>query len=196
MPIVLGPTTQQQVAFIGPLGVGKTTAVRSVSQVPVISTEVMRAAIAVRADSFNDKKTTTVGIDYGEWTAPSGIRVSLIGTPGQVRFSSTRASVVARRGSIVLWLYGDHTNGVQEAAEWIERIGDASVWGRLVIAITRREGAPQAPPLDAYRARVRDYSPNIVVLDADPRQSADVVEVILAALQLPTASADLPPAAS
>ncbi|WP_245706801.1 hypothetical protein [Austwickia chelonae] len=163
---------------------------------PVISTEVMRAAIAVRADSFNDKKTTTVGIDYGEWTTPDGIRVSLIGTPGQVRFSSTRASVVARRGSIVLWLYGDHTDGVQEAAEWIERIGDASVWGRLVIAVTRRAGAPQAPTLDDYRDRVRDYSPNIAVLDADPRVAADVAEIILTALKLPTASAGLPPAAS
>ncbi|MBW3086225.1 hypothetical protein KEM60_02436 [Austwickia sp. TVS 96-490-7B] len=171
-------------AFVGPLGVGKTTAVRSISDVPVLSTEVMRAAIAVRADSFNNKRTTTVGIDYGEWTTPSGMRVGVVGTPGQVRFSSTRTSVIARRGSIVLWLFGDHPQPVQQAAEWIERLGDASVWSRLVLAITRR------PPyggtdLAEFEACARSYHPQMKVLDADPRVREDVARIIITALDNP-----------
>lgn len=184
-PAVVGPTTQRQVAFVGPLGVGKTTAVRSVSDVPVISTEVMRAAIAVRADSFNDKRTTTVGIDYGEWSAPSGMRIGIVGTPGQVRFASARSSVIARRGGIVLWLYGDHPEPAEQASEWIERLGDDSVWARMVLAVTRRSDRPDATPLYEFEACARRYNSQMKVLDADPRERNDVAKVILTALSMP-----------
>lgn len=184
MHIVLGPTTKRQVAFVGPLGVGKTTAVRAISDVPVVSTEVVRSSVAVGPKRESEKPTTTVGIDYGEWVAPDGSRVGVLGTPGQLRFASARTSVVARRASIVLWGFGDRSETVAEMAEWLERIGDEGVWSRTIVALTRREGRDRVPDLGEYRRRLAPYRADIPLLEADPRERDEVIRVVMTALQM------------
>ncbi len=47
MQPVLGTTTSQQVAFVGPFGVGKSTAVRAISDTPVVNTDVRSAVGAI-----------------------------------------------------------------------------------------------------------------------------------------------------
>lgn len=184
MHTVLGPTTKRQVAFVGPLGVGKTTAVRAISDVPVVSTEVMRSSVAVGPRRETDKTTTTVGIDYGEWVAPDGSRVGVLGTPGQLRFASARASVVARRASIVLWGYGDRSETVDEMAEWLLRTGDEHVWARTIVALTRREGRDGEPDIAEYRRRLGRFRADMPLVEADPRERDDVVRVVMTALDL------------
>jgi signal recognition particle receptor subunit beta len=49
------------ILFAGPMGAGKTTAIRSLSEIPVISTEAANTDLATA-----DKATTTVAMDYGE----------------------------------------------------------------------------------------------------------------------------------
>ena len=49
------------ILFAGPMGAGKTTAIRSLSDIPVISTEAMNFD-----RTTSDKATTTVALDYGE----------------------------------------------------------------------------------------------------------------------------------
>lgn len=39
---VVGATTSHQVVFVGPMGVGKTTAVKALSDIPIVSTDVAR----------------------------------------------------------------------------------------------------------------------------------------------------------
>ncbi|GAB95131.1 hypothetical protein BJY21_004160 [Kineosphaera limosa] len=186
MHSVLGSTTQRQVAFVGPLGVGKTTAVRAISDVPVVSTEVIRSSVAVGPKRAAEKPTTTVGIDYGEWVTPDGTRVGVLGTPGQLRFASARSSVVARRASIVLWGFGDRPETVEEMAEWLTRIGDETVWARTIVALTRREAREDEamPNLGDFRARLAPFRPDMPLLEADPRDRDQVVRVVLTALDL------------
>lgn len=189
MHTVLGSTTQRQVAFVGPLGVGKTTAVRAISDVPVVSTEVVRSSVVIGPKRATEKPTTTVGIDYGEWVAPDGQRVGVLGTPGQLRFVSARASVVARRASIVLWGFGDRPETVDEMVEWLTRIGDETVWARTIVALTRREaggedGPEDMPTLAAFRERLAPFRPDMPLLEADPRERDEVIRVVMRALDM------------
>ncbi len=70
-----------KLVFAGPVGAGKTTAIRSLSDIEVVSTEAKASD-----DTQLLKPTTTVAMDYGLMRLDSGDQVRLYGTPGQQRF--------------------------------------------------------------------------------------------------------------
>ena len=74
-------TTQYKIVFAGPVGAGKTTAIQSLSDIEVVSTEA-KASDDVR----KMKPTTTVAMDYGVMKLDNGDQVRLYGAPGQKRF--------------------------------------------------------------------------------------------------------------
>lgn len=70
-----------KIVFVGPVGAGKTEAVRVLSDIEIVSTEARATdEVALR------KRHTTVAMDYGVLNLDSGERVRLYGTPGQPRF--------------------------------------------------------------------------------------------------------------
>lgn len=71
-----------KIVITGAVGAGKTTAIASISEVSVVSTDV-EATDEVRRSKTN----TTVCMDYGEITLDDGSRLLIYGTPGQERFS-------------------------------------------------------------------------------------------------------------
>lgn len=72
---------QHKIVFAGTMGAGKTEAIRSLSDVPILQTEAFNTD-----QSTHQKLQTTVGIDYGEIVLENGTTVGLYGTPGQSRF--------------------------------------------------------------------------------------------------------------
>ncbi len=179
---IVGHIPLRQVAFCGPFGVGKTTAVRVVSDTPVVNTDVSSAALQAPRPGSPRKRTTTVGIDYGEWCAPDGSRVAVLGTPGQERFSTLRKNATARGTAVVLWLFGDKHYAVDEAQEWITFLGDQNVWRRLTVAVTRFGDSDESPPLAAYRTMMDTYDSRMALVCADPRERADVEHVVMLSL--------------
>lgn len=180
---VVGPTVQAAVAFCGPIGVGKTTAVGVGSATPVASTEVAWAAKSELDSRAANKSTTTVGIDYGEWHGPDGSSVAIYGTPGQDRFSTVRKGAVSERAALVLWLYGQTSYALDEAEEWLHFLGREDPWDRLVVAVTRLDEGDDHPALDEYRPLLDSFAEGIPLLAADPRVSADVDAVIMTAVE-------------
>ena len=78
-----------KVLIAGGFGVGKTTLVRSLSEIPPLLTEqaMTTASIGVdEADAVPDKTTTTVAMDFGRITVDESLILYLFGTPGQSRF--------------------------------------------------------------------------------------------------------------
>jgi uncharacterized protein len=78
-----------KVLIAGGFGVGKTTLVRSLSEIPPLLTEqaMTTASIGVdEADAVPDKDTTTVAMDFGRITVDESLILYLFGTPGQSRF--------------------------------------------------------------------------------------------------------------
>lgn len=84
-----------KVVVSGAFGVGKTTFISSVSDIPPGFTEEVLTAAGAEIDSLDgirSKKTTTVASDIGRITIPdedsgAGTYLYLYGTPGQERFS-------------------------------------------------------------------------------------------------------------
>jgi len=72
---------QHKIVFTGPVGAGKTTAIRTLSDIEPISTEQYATD-----ETKNLKEETTVAMDYGSMMLGGKERIHLYGTPGQKRF--------------------------------------------------------------------------------------------------------------
>ncbi|MDT0331984.1 GTP-binding protein [Nocardiopsis lambiniae] len=87
----LPPTVDQalKIAVVGGFGVGKTTLVRSVSEIRPLNTEETMTRAGDGIDDLNgveDKHTTTVAFDFGRITLDATSVLYLFGAPGQQRF--------------------------------------------------------------------------------------------------------------
>lgn len=71
-----------KIIFTGPVGAGKTTAIQTISDVPVVHTE-EDASDEVK----NMKQKTTVAMDYGAIIIDENNKIHIYGTPGQRRFN-------------------------------------------------------------------------------------------------------------
>jgi signal recognition particle receptor subunit beta len=78
-----------KIVIVGGFGVGKTTMVRSVSEIRPLSTEetMTRAGIGIdHTSGVTDKNTTTVAFDFGRISLNEHMVLYLFGAPGQERF--------------------------------------------------------------------------------------------------------------
>jgi signal recognition particle receptor subunit beta len=81
--------TAVKIVVAGGFGTGKTTMVRSVSEIPPLQTEELLTEASVGVDDVvgvEGKSTTTVALDFGRITINPSIVLYLFGTPGQNRF--------------------------------------------------------------------------------------------------------------
>ena len=90
----------------GGFGVGKTTLVGTLSEIPPLTTEAAMTTASVGIDDtskVSTKTTTTVAMDFGRITIDDDLILYLFGTPGQDRFGFMWDDlVVGALGAVVL----------------------------------------------------------------------------------------------
>ena len=106
---------QYKIVFAGTMGAGKTEAIRSISEIPILVTEAFNTD-----QESHSKLQTTVGIDYGEVTLDDGLVIGLYGTPGQERFDFIWSVIC--KGAIGAIILIDHTieNSIEELERYLE----------------------------------------------------------------------------
>lgn len=157
------------ILFTGPMGAGKTTAIRAISEIDIVTTE---AGNTDRA-AF-DKETTTVALDYGEILVSDEEKVRLYGIPGQRRFEFMWRILAERAMGMVLLVNQEAVDPIAEMREYLGEFSDLLAKGAVVVGVTRSR-AP-GPPMPAYSEALWADHPGalIPVLELDPRDPADV----------------------
>ncbi|KPI08912.1 protein of unknown function ATP binding protein [Actinobacteria bacterium OK074] len=177
-PLEASAANGLKIVVVGGFGVGKTTLVRSVSEIRPLNTEetMTQAGAAIDDLSGVDGKTsTTVAFDFGRITLDAHNVLYLFGAPGQERF----------------WFLWDRLfSGTLGAVVLVDtrRIDDS--W----YAIDRLEhhGTPFIVALNDFggprhsHARIRealDLDPGIPLLDCDARSRQSSKEVLIALVE-------------
>lgn len=121
----------------GPVGAGKTEAIRSLSDKGIVTTE------EVASDDVKHlKKTTTVAMDYGVMKLDSGEQVRLYGTPGQRRFDFMWEILSENALGLVLLLNATEEDPVADLHYYLDAFMPLITSSALVVGITHAEDMP------------------------------------------------------
>lgn len=159
-----------KIAVVGPLGVGKTTFVTSVSDISPLTTEEPLSGPAPAGAPM--KTTTTVAMDFGRISLDEHVVLYLFGTPGQERFWFLWDGLVeGALGAIVLV----DVRRLEESFDVLERLED-----RGVPFLVAANCFPDAPlyPVEELRAAM-DLPDMVPVVLCDARERPSCRDVLL-----------------
>ncbi|HVJ62570.1 MAG TPA: ATP/GTP-binding protein, partial [Tahibacter sp.] len=136
--------SEVKLLFAGPMGAGKTTAIRAISQIEPISTEVENTDF-----SESTKAETTVAMDYGEITLDTGDKLRLYGSPGQKRFEFMWPLLARDALGVVVLIDNSRSDPLADLDDYLSAFTPQIGAGRVVVAVGRLDTHPQ-PTLDDY----------------------------------------------
>lgn len=153
-----------KIVVVGGFGVGKTTMVRSVSEIRPLSTEEVMTEAGVGIDDaggVRGKRTTTVAFDFGRISLNDQLVLYLFGAPGQERFWFLWDRLFAGTlGAVVLV----DTRRVEDSWYAIDRLEHQN----LPFIVARNNFGPPTHTIDEVRDAL-SLSPDVPLVDCDAR---------------------------
>lgn len=153
------------------MGAGKTTAIRAISDIEPIVTDV------ANHDASVAKERTTVGLDYGILSLDNGDRIRLFGTPGQARFDFLWQILVNKALGLVILTDNSRPDPLADLRMFLDGFATQLENVPCVIGVGRLDTHPQ-PSLDDYADVLEARGQVFPLLQVDVRQRADVVLLI------------------
>ena len=163
-----------KVVVTGPFAAGKTTLIRTISEITVLSTE-----RGITDSTRKRKAETTVAMDFGRITIDRDLVLYLFGTPGQDRFDFMWEILGEGMIGYLLLVDAEREESVQEAASIL---GAFRTMARVpyVVALNRASGDDHAL-VESVRSRL-DVPSDVAVLTCDATDKESVKNVLLALL--------------
>lgn len=165
-----------KIIFTGPVGAGKTTAIGSLSDIPVVTTDEQASDM-----TQNRKEKTTVAMDYGLMKLEGGERIHLYGTPGQERFDFMWEILTQGGIGLILLLDNTRADPFQDMRFFLNSFDDFIKRTKLAIGVTRMDLA-DGPVLDQYHAELKKLGINPPLFEVDARKRIDIVQLVEALL--------------
>jgi small GTP-binding protein len=176
--------TAVKIVVTGPFSAGKTTLIRTISEITVLSTEK-----DITDHTKSRKAETTVAMDFGRITIDRDLVLYLFGTPGQDRFDFMWEILGEGMLGYILLLDASREDSLEES------VGILAAFRKMarvpfVVALNRSEGIDEDDEARVRSALELDADVPVVPCDATDRES--VKSVLLALLYSVVDSLDVP----
>lgn len=127
------------ILFMGPVGAGKTEAIRSLSDIDVVDTDV-----AATDETAFLKEKTTVSMDVGVLNLGDGYKLRLYGAPGQGRFDFMWEILVEHTKGLVIMLNHANPDPLKDMAFYVSRLKEMLAGRSLpvVVGVTHTDERP------------------------------------------------------
>ena len=183
--------TLMKLLVAGPFGVGKTTLIRTLSEIATLHTEEAMTETGRPVDDLAglpEKSTTTVAVDFGRLTLPGNTVLYMFGTPGQRRFFPLWQDIA--RGALGALVLAD-TRRLADSFEIMDMIEEQGL--PYAVAVNRFPGSPDHPP-EVLRAHLDLHAATPLLL-CDARERGSSLDALIALAEhvldtLPAAATD------
>lgn len=164
-----------KVIVTGPFNSGKTEFIKTISDIPVVTTEK-----SITTEDRGIKAETTVAMDFGRTNINSDT-LHLFGTPGQTRFNFMWEILASEMNGFIVLVDATDQPSFPEAAELIEQFSDFVNVPYLVVS--NKTDLDGAASLAAVR-RGAKIDNDVTVMPCVATQKTSVRQVLLQMIDL------------
>lgn len=160
-----------RIAFIGPMGIGKTTAIRALCGEDMAGADVRNLDTQAHAKEF-----TTVGAEFGQISLGAGETIQVCGCPGQERFDFLRQWVMSVSVGVFVMVDANAVGVIEEAGRLLAETANAE-YPPLTLVLSCRPASPALVQrlADGLLAAGHGVTP---ILEVDVRRSSDVMNAL------------------
>jgi len=162
--------TDNNILFVGAEGVGKTTAIKALSDNESVETE-----------KFTTDTNETVSVHYGMLKLGKNDELHLYESPGHERFSSIAQQLSEKSIGLVVFIDNSSVEPLNEMLRYMEPYKKFIDLGAFVIGITRHKDNPSPSTHDFHRI-LKERDLNVPVFSVDVRKKNDIAMIIQALL--------------
>jgi len=167
---------EHKIIFTGPVGAGKTTAISSISDIPVVNTE------ANATDEVQLRKSnTTVAMDYGVLNLDDGVKFHLYGTPGQERFSFMWDILTIGGLGLVLMIDNAREDPLADLEFFLTAFKPFIEKNAVVIGVARMD-VNSRPGLYTFHKKLHEMNMKVPIFEVDARNRKDIKFLLLSLL--------------
>ena len=155
-----------KIIFGGPVGSGKTTAIRTLSDIPPICTD-------VRASEPDIVRDTTVALDYGLIKVGENERIHLYGAPGAARFGFMWEILAKGASGLILLMDNSRSDPFDDLKFFLKTFAGLTERAKLAVGVTHMDERPW-PAIDDYHRQFFGTGLRPAIFQVDARARRDV----------------------
>lgn len=168
-----------RIVVTGPVGAGKSTFIRSISEIEVVDTDCR----ATELETTELKQNTTVAFDFGRLQFCPDMALHIYGTPGQERFDFMWDILIDKAHAFILLVAANRPQQFRQARKILSFMNQ-KVELPMIIGLTHSDLPEAWSPEDVMSAlgyTNLNYQPLVVSVNANEQSS--VVEAVIALIE-------------